>query len=373
MMTARRHMHFPELGVAVLGFSVYLIFSVFVGRQEPKSVGANRKQREWSMTEAEARYKELFERAAAGDRGAVRQLVDAIPDLRDDTKEQSVFAALLKEAVDAEERRASETGFGSTPVSEILDEFISSFDRLLQHLAVKYRGFGDFEKDLVNAGRICIFKALRSYALSRGRFISFASLLACRGMIDELGIHTEWRARRGVAKLVRQVEQEWQQELGRTPDAEAIAKELGISVSRVLKARPPKKTVSIDDRIGGAEGTSIADRLADENADLPDEEADKRDLARLADVALHTLDSMRTNWGTMLRLTVYRGWSRQQIAELTGYTKLYIGTRVSYAKATMNCVKKKSQGEGPPTKYGLTFEAVVREWLTQCLARLNPA
>jgi len=200
------------------------------------------------------------------------------------------------------------------------------------------------------------------------------SKVAKRKMIDALKQCTSWKDNSNLTKKLGRLEEEWVQELLQSGDVEAVAEALGVDVSRIWDMFPTARIVSLDAPSANGNGTTLASRVADENAEAPGEAAQQRDRARLADAALRELDRRRKNWGTMLRLAAYEQWPMNRIAKRLDYHEEYVRSRISYARKTMRCVKKKADGAlSLLSARQLAFDDAVVEWLRQCLSRLRTA
>lgn len=96
----------------------------------------------------------------------------------------------------------------------------------------------DFD-DLVAAGNLGLARALAQGRIDDvGAFEAYALRRATGAMLDELrGNDQLTRGQRRVARRLAQVERALVQKLGRVPEAEEIAAELGISTSELIEAR----------------------------------------------------------------------------------------------------------------------------------------
>ncbi|RMF28384.1 MAG: sigma-70 family RNA polymerase sigma factor [Chloroflexi bacterium] len=167
--------------------------------------------------------------------------------------------------------------------------------RLVISIAKRYRGYGLPFADLIQEGNVGLMRAVDRYDYRQGnRFSTYATwwirqavtrALADQGRTIRLPVHTGDRLRRTI-KVIQQLEQE----LGRRPTPEEIARHTGDEVSAIRDLlRLTADTISLDQPAGREEDAELADFVQDESALSPEEEIDRHLLHELLQEAMHDL------------------------------------------------------------------------------------
>ena len=176
--------------------------------------------------------------------------------------------------------------------------------RLVVKIAREYEGQGLPLLDLISEGNIGLMKAVERYDPGRGvKLSSYAAFwikqairraLANSSKTIRLPVHVQEKLlhiNRAALKLRR--------ELGREPDDEEIADEVGISVKRIRRFRQAALSpVSLDAPLNDDETNRLSETVADENALPPDLHVDDQIHLKLLEEALQDLDPRET---TILR------------------------------------------------------------------------
>jgi RNA polymerase primary sigma factor len=171
---------------------------------------------------------------------------------------------------------------------EAKDRVISSNLLLVVSVAKRYRGQQLALLDLIQEGILGLIRAAEKFDWRRGhRFSTYATWwiresiergLANRARTIRMPVHMVERER-----TVTRVERSLTAELGRQPTDEEIAREARVSLNHVREVRELARTVtSLDEPIGGEDGTSLADVLPS-NQSEPAEEVE----LSLREEALH--------------------------------------------------------------------------------------
>lgn len=179
-----------------------------------------------------------------------------------------------------------------------LDQLVQANLRFVVSVAKKYANQGVPIEDLVNEGNIGLIKAARRFDVDRGyKFISYAVWWIRQAILVSLSqgsrIVRVPLNRSNVLYKIGKASRELDQQLGRVPTAEEIARHMEIPVEEVEQTmRIANSHVSLDMAISdeGDEKSFIA-RLEDEEATAPDEYTERRILGESTLRALRTLSA----------------------------------------------------------------------------------
>jgi RNA polymerase primary sigma factor len=179
---------------------------------------------------------------------------------------------------------------------EALDQLVKANLRFVVSIAKQYSNQGLSLEDLINDGNLGLIKAAHRFDEKRGyKFISYAVWWIRQAMLQSLAEHSRIVRlplnRAGTLYRIGKASRQLDQELGRTPTAEEIAKKLDISETEVKDTMSIANThVSLDDPYSNdQDDNALVDYLEDENAAMPDDETFEHALSDDMEKALDTL------------------------------------------------------------------------------------
>lgn len=177
-----------------------------------------------------------------------------------------------------------------------LDQLVKANLRFVVSIAKQYANQGLSLEDLINDGNLGLIKAAHRFDEKRGyKFISYAVWWIRQAMLQSLAEHSRIVRlplnRAGTLYRIGKVSRQLDQELGRTPTPEEIARRLEISVDEVKDTMTIANThVSLDDPYSNdQDDNALVDYLEDENATMPDDETFEHALSDDMDKALDML------------------------------------------------------------------------------------
>lgn len=200
--------------------------------------------------------------------------------------------ALLKREEEVELAKRIQKGDKSA-----LDHLVRANLRFVVSIAKQYSKQGLSIEDLINEGNLGLIKAAGRFDHARGfKFISYAVWWIRQAMLQALAEQSRIVRlplnRAGALYRISKAKRQMVQELGRNPDAEELAKRVGLPVKEVTETLKISNThVSLNEGFDEDDENPLLHYLADENAQAPDEETFEHTLAADLGDALMTLDA----------------------------------------------------------------------------------
>lgn len=222
---------------------------------------------------------------------------------------------------------------------DALDNLVKANLRFVVSIAKQYANQGLSLEDLINDGNLGLIKAAHRFDEKRGyKFISYAVWWIRQAMLQSLAEHSRIVRlplnRAGTLYRIGKASRQLDQELGRAPRAEEIAKKLKISEDEVKETMNIANThVSLDDPYSNdQDDNALVDYLMDENAQMPDDQTFEHALSDDMERALNTLSDREK-----LILSLYFGLGGDEPMTLEE-----IGKKLSLTRERIRQIKEKA-------------------------------
>lgn len=209
-------------------------------------------------------------------------------------------------------------------------EMVRRFWPMAQQISARYRNSGSDAEDLEQVAGLALMKAMNRFDPEAGRFDHYAAAT----ISGELKRHLRdrcWSVRvpRGLQESVLEVSRvsrELSQQLGRTPDADDIARETGWEKPAVLEAVQAGgafRSSSLDAPRNTESEATIMDTLGGLDANL--------DLAEQWHAVAPALERLPERERTILYLRYYEDLTQSEIAEIVGVSQMHVSRLLSRA------------------------------------------
>jgi RNA polymerase primary sigma factor len=209
-----------------------------------------------------------------------------------------------------------------------LEKMIKANLRFVVSVSKQYQNQGLTLSDLINEGNLGLIKAAQRFDETKGfKFISYAVWWIRQSILQALAEQSRL-VRLPLNKIgsINKVNRAWsrlEQEMGRTPSCEEVAREMGLDVEEIKRViSSNNRPVSMDAPLVNGEEGDLYDQTANPDATVPDEDLLHDSLCKEIDRVLSYLndreaDILRLYFG----LNGYLPLSLDEIAEKFGLTR----------------------------------------------------
>jgi len=216
----------------------------------------------------------------------------------------------------------------------LFDELVEVNMCVARSIATRYRNRGISDDDLAQVAYLALVRSARAYDHSTGHdFLSYV-VPSIRGEVRRHFRDAGWMVRppRRVQEIqsgLERAESTLQASLGRVPQPEELASELGASVAEVREALAATGCffpASLD-QVTSTETTTIGDQMG-----APDRGLDIVEARLLLAPLVRELDDRERR---ILELRFFRQWTQQEIADDIGVTQMQVSRLLSRLMARM--------------------------------------
>ncbi len=243
--------------------------------------------------------------------------------------------------------------FMKTYLQKTPEELVFEHLPLVKYLALRLSGrlppTVDVE-DLISAGIVGLIEAARRFDPERNiQFKTFAEFRIRGAMLDELRT-MDWVPRSVKEKAARLEKAlvSLESRLGRPPEDEEIAKELGLSLEDYYRLLEEVRGITLVDietlkrKLEDAEDLDLADLLADSEKNDPFE---KLGLKELGETLAQAISELPEKEKLVITLYYYEGLTMKEIGKVLGYTESRISQLHSKALLRLRAKLKERLGE----------------------------
>jgi RNA polymerase sigma-B factor len=205
----------------------------------------------------------------------------------------------------------------------LFDELVEVNMGVARSIAARYRNRGIGDDDLVQVAYLALVRSARTYDHSTGHdFLSYV-VPSIRGEVRRHFRDLGWMVRpprrvQEIQNALERTESDLQASLGRAPEPEELASELGVSVPEVREALTATgcfSPVSLD-QVTSTEATSIGDLMG-----APDRELNAVEARLVLAPLVRELDARERR---ILELRFFRDCTQQEIADEIGVTQMQV-------------------------------------------------
>ncbi len=233
------------------------------------------------------------------------------------------------------------------------EELIWEHLPLIKYLAARYAGRlppSLDQDDLVVAGIIGLLEAARRFDPSRNiQFKTFAEFRIRGAMLDELR-NVDWvpRSVREKAARLEKVMLELENRLGRPPEDEEIARELGMDLEEYYRLLEKVRGITFVDiealkrKVEDLQETDLVELLSDSGENDPFE---KLGLKELGEALAQAIAELPEKEKLVITLYYYENLTMKEIGRVLGYTESRISQLHSKALLRLRAKLKERLGE----------------------------